>query len=134
MSEWREQTIDLIDDLIVKHKIRSVFEVGCDDAGISRNLAIKYPEIQFDGVDFREDKINEATRLGQLNNLTNTKFSYDYFLNFESLKKKYDVVIFTEVYEHLVAENQIYALRLLGNLLFDGGFIVFTCPNGDYML
>ena len=134
MSEWRDQAIDLIDALIAKYKIRSIFEVGCDDAGISRNLALKYPEIQFDGVDFREDKINEAKKLGRQSNLSNTKFSYDYFLNFETLESKYDVVIFTEVYEHLVAENQIYALRLLGNLLCDGGFIVFTCPNGDYML
>jgi len=133
MSEWRKQAIDLIDELILQHQIKSVFEVGCDDAGISRNLAAKYPNIKFDGVDFREDKINDANLMSEQNNLVNTQFSYDYFLNFETIKNQYDVVIFTEVYEHLVAENQMYALRLLGNLLLDTGFIVFTCPNGDYM-
>ncbi len=133
MSEWRKQAIDLIDELISQHQIKSVFEVGCDDAGISRNLAAKYPNIQFDGVDFREDKINDANLMSEQSNLVNTQFSYDYFLNFETIESQYDVVIFTEVYEHLVAENQMYALRLLGNLLLDSGFIVFTCPNGDYM-
>ena len=59
-------------------------------------------------------------------------FVYDYFLNFKDNKKKYDIVIFTEVYEHLVAENQIFALRLLGNLLSEDGFLIFTCPNGNY--
>ena len=133
MSEWRKQAIDLIDELISQHQIKSVFEVGCDDAGISRNLAAKNPNIKFDGVDFREDKINDANLMSEQNNLVNTQFSYDYFLNFETIESQYDVVIFTEVYEHLVAENQMYALRLLGNLLLDSGFIVFTCPNGDYM-
>ena len=133
MSEWRKQAIDLIDELISQHQIKSVFEVGCDDAGISRNLASKYPNIKFDGVDCREDKINDANLMSEQNNLINTQFSYDYFLNFETIESQYDVVIFTEVYEHLVAENQMYALRLLGNLLLDNGFIVFTCPNGDYM-
>ncbi len=133
MSEWRKQAIDLIDELISQHQIKSVFEVGCDDAGISRNLAAKYPNIKFDGVDFREDKINDANLMSEQSNLVNTQFSYDYFLNFETIESQYDVVIFTEVYEHLVAENQMYALRLLGNLLLDSGFIVFTCPNGDYM-
>jgi cyclopropane fatty-acyl-phospholipid synthase-like methyltransferase len=133
MSAWRKQAIDLIDELILQHQIKSVFEVGCDDAGISRNLAAKYPNIKFDGVDFREDKINDANLMSEQNNLVNTQFSYDYFLNFETIESQYDVVIFTEVYEHLVAENQMYALRLLGNLLLDNGFIVFTCPNGDYM-
>ena len=133
MSAWRKQAIDLIDELILQHQIKSVFEVGCDDAGISRNLAAKYPNIKFDGVDFREDKINDANLMSEQNNLDNTQFSYEYFLNFETIESQYDVVIFTEVYEHLVAENQMYALRLLGNLLLDNGFIVFTCPNGDYM-
>ena len=133
MSEWRRQAIDLIDELISQHQIKSVFEVECVDAGISRNLAAKYPNIKFYGVDFREDKINDANLMSEQNNLVNTQFSYDYFLNFETIESQYDVVIFTEVYEHLVAENQMYALRLLGNLLLDNGFIVFTCPNGDYM-
>ena len=134
MSEWRKQAINIIDELISDHQIKSVLEVGCDDAGISRHLAEKYPNIQFNGVDFREDKISDAKRLSQQKDLKNVEFSYDYFLNFKTIGRQYDVVIFTEVYEHLVAENQIYALRLLGNFLSKDGFLVFTCPNGDYML
>ena len=34
----------------------------------------------------------------------------------------------------VLAENQIYALRLLGNFMSKDGFLVFTCPNGDYLL
>ena len=134
MSEWRKQAIKIIDDLILSHEIKSIFEVGCDDAGISRNLAIRYPNIQFTGVDFREDKISEANFLKNQNGLKNVKFTYDYFLDFKEIDKHYDLVIFTEVYEHLVAENQIYALRLLGNFLAKDGILVFTCPNGEYML
>jgi 2-polyprenyl-3-methyl-5-hydroxy-6-metoxy-1,4-benzoquinol methylase len=134
MSEWRKLAIVLAEQLISKHQINSVFEVGCDDAGISRDLASKYSNIQFDGIDIREDKVNEANIKSKKSNLLNTNFSYDYFLNIDTIEHKYDLVIFTEVYEHLIAENQIYSLRLLGNLLSKDGFIIFTCPNGDYFL
>ena len=134
MSEWRKQAISLVDDLILSQEIKSSFEVGCDDAGISRNLAKKYPDIVFDGVDYREEKIKQANQLQEESGLNNTHFTYDYFLNYKDIEKQYDIVIFTEVYEHLVAENQIYALRLLGNLLSENGVLVFTCPNGDYFL
>ena len=134
MAAWRTEAIKKIDDLILNHEIKSIFEVGCDEGGISRNLAEKYPNIQFDGVDIREDKIIEANLLKEKSGLLNVNFTFDYFLNFKEINKHYDIVIFTEVYEHLVAENQIYALRLLGNFLAKDGFIVLTCPNGDYML
>ena len=134
MSEWRKQAIKIIDGLILGQEVKSSFEVGCDDAGISRKLAKKYPDILFEGVDYREDKINQANQLKDQDKLSNVHFNYDYFLNIQEIKQKYDIVIFTEVYEHLVAENQIYALRLLGNLLSENGVLVFTCPNGDYFL
>ena len=134
MSAWRKKTIEIIDVLISRHDIHNIFEVGCDDAGISRKLAEKYPKIQFTGVDFRKDKINLANQLKNEDGLKNVEFNYDYFLNFKEVNQHYDVVIFTEVYEHLLAENQIYALRLIGNFMSKDGFLVFTCPNGDYFL
>jgi hypothetical protein len=134
MSAWRKKAIDIIDGLIANNDIHNVFEVGCDDAGISRKLAEKYPTIQFSGVDFRSDKIDIANELKNKHSLQNVKFTYDYFLNIKDIDQHYDVVIFTEVYEHLIAENQIYALRLLGNFMSKNGFLVFTCPNGDYLL
>jgi len=134
MSEWRKQAIKIIDGLILGQEVKSSFEVGCDDAGISRKLAKKYPDILFEGVDYREDKIKQANQLKDQDKLSNVHFNYDYFLNIKEIKQKYDIVIFTEVYEHLVAENQIYALRLIGNLLSENGVLVFTCPNGDYFL
>ena len=134
MAAWRTQAIKLIDNLLVHHKAKSSLEVGCDDAGISRKLAEKYPKIFFEGIDYRKDKIDDANSLKKQSNLKNTNFKYDYFLTTKAIKKQYDIIIFTEVYEHLVAENQIYALRLLGNLLSKNGHLVFTCPNGDYVL
>ena len=63
MSAWRKKTIEIIDVLISRHDIHNIFEVGCDDAGISRKLAEKYHKIQLTGVDFRKDKINLANQL-----------------------------------------------------------------------
>jgi len=134
MAAWRKQAIKLIDNFLLDFDATSSLEVGCDDAGISRKLAEKYPKIFFEGVDYREDKIEHANKLKKQSNLENANFNFNYFLNSKEIKKQYDIVIFTEVYEHLVAENQIYALRLLGNYLSQKGFLIFTCPNGDYLL
>jgi 2-polyprenyl-3-methyl-5-hydroxy-6-metoxy-1,4-benzoquinol methylase len=131
MSEWRKQAIKIIDGLILGQEVKSSIEVGCDDAGISRKLAKKYPDILFEGVDYREDKIKQANQLKDQDKLSNVHFNYDYFLNIQEIKQKYDIVIFTEVYEHLVAENQIYALRLLGNLLSENGVLVFSFSKYD---
>jgi hypothetical protein len=133
MAAWRKQAIKLIDNFLPNIDAISSLEVGCDDAGISRKLAEKYPKIFFEGVDFRKDKIDEANKLKRQSNLKNANFNFSYFLNSKEIKKQYDIVIFTEVYEHLVAENQIYALRLLGNYLSHNGYLIFTCPNGDYL-
>ena len=133
MSAWRKQAIKLVENLLVNYEPKSSLEVGCDDAEISRKLAAKYPNIFFEGIDYRKDKIDDANQLKDQSNLKNTNFTYDYFLNAKEILKQYDIVFFTEVYEHLVAENQIYALRLLGNLLSKNGFLIFTCPNGDYL-
>jgi 2-polyprenyl-3-methyl-5-hydroxy-6-metoxy-1,4-benzoquinol methylase len=132
MAAWRKQAIKLVEKTLVHFKAQTSLEVGCDDAGISRKLALKYPDIFFEGVDYRKDKIEQANHLKDKSNQKNVKFNYDYFLNNNDNKKKYDIVIFTEVYEHLVAENQIFALRLIGNLLSKDGVLIFTCPNGDY--
>ena len=134
MAAWRKQAIKLVENTLVNYKAQTSLEVGCDDAGISRKLASKYPNILFEGVDYRKDKIEQANHLKNKSHLKNASFIYDYFLNYKENKKQYDIVIFTEVYEHLVAENQIYALRLLGNLLSKDGFLIFTCPNGNYFL
>ena len=52
MAAWRKQAIKLVDSILINYKAQTSLEVGCDDAGISRNLASKYPNIFFEGVDF----------------------------------------------------------------------------------
>ena len=134
MSPWRIKAVELVSEIVKKNEILNVFEVGCDDAGISRELAKKYSSIQFNGIDIRKKEIESANYYKEEEKLNNVKFDYGYFLDITNTDIQYDIIIFTEVYEHLVAENQIYSLRLLGNLLSPNGFLIFTSPNGDYIL
>lgn len=134
MAAWRQKAIYLFEKALLINEVQSSLEVGCDDAGISRKLALKYPNIFFEGVDYRKDKIEQANQHKKKSNIANSRFVYEYFLDYKDNKNQYDIIIFTEVYEHLVAENQIFSLRLLGNLLSKEGFLIFTCPNGEYFL
>lgn len=133
ISPWRESALTQTRHIINSSShISRVLELGCDDGFVSLKLSEEFPNVSFNGIDIREEKINEANLNKNKKDLKNANFSYKYFFDMK-VEKIYDVVIFSEVYEHLIAENQIYSLRLIGNMLKDEGHIVFTVPNGSFI-
>jgi len=134
VSEWRKEAFIHASKVILENDVKRVLELGCDDAGISRELAKVFPNVLFEGIDVRVQKVSDAVRIALEENLGNTNFQNGYFMNVENKNNRYDLIIFTEVYEHLIAENQILALRKIGTLLKDKGFLIMTCPNGEYFL
>lgn len=132
-SPWRESVLAHTRDIInARGNVRQVLELGCDDGFVSLTLSEEFPNVSFNGIDIREEKINEAVQNKKKRDIKNVNFSYDYFFDMK-VEKKYDIVIFSEVYEHLIGENQIYSLRFIGNMLKNEGHIVFTVPNGNFI-
>ena len=77
MAAWRKQAIKLIDNFLLNVDATSSLEVGCDDAGISRKLAEKYPKIFFEGVDYRKDKIDDAYQIDGIPEVNGSKHTID---------------------------------------------------------
>ena len=52
----------------------------------------------------------------------------------KKLNKKFDLIIFSEVIEHLYSKDQKTALEELANLLSEEGILIITCPNKSCLI
>jgi len=138
LSVWHKKVLNLISDIIAdsNEEIIRIADIACDEGMTLIEISkIFGKKVELYGIDYRSDPIEKATRLIKDQNLENINFEFDYFLKKDfSCHKPYDIVIFSEVYEHLIAENQMLSLRIIGNLLRDNGILIMTTPNGDHLL
>ena len=108
-----------------------LLEIGCGNADplahvldfLKSRLGLTDDQINVGGWDVSETGIEEARKFGfdvAVHDITDRKL-------LDSIDKKYDVILFTEVLEHVVDTGQ--ALRNIHGLLKEGGFLVMTTPN-----
>jgi SAM-dependent methyltransferase len=108
---------------LIKIKGSSLLEVGCGPAGWLKEISEKCHQFKtIFGVDYSRDTI-------ALNQKNFPQFQFQ-FLNIEQefLNQKFDVIIFSEVIEHLKAQEK--AVFHLSQMLNPGGKILLTCPLG----
>lgn len=114
--------LDFICDAIRDMEPASVLDIGCGVGQVSYPLARRFPDIKFHGVDSDVASI-EFARINRIaDNLT---FG---FPGEESNEHKYDLIIASEVIEHVHAPGEF--LRSLRARLSDSGRLVLTLPNG----
>lgn len=101
----------------------TVLDIGCGNGNISIFLgSLGY---QVSGVDLSEAAIAKAR---QLNTLPNVKFEVGNAEELHGLEARYDVVICSEVLEHLNSpENTLYAIH---KIMKEDGVLFVTVPNG----
>ena len=104
-------------------KTSKVLDVGCGNGNISLHLG----SLGFDvlGIDVSTKAIDKANAK---NNLNNVKFDVKDAEELLSAKEKYDVIICSEVIEHLT-DPQTF-LKNLYQILKDNGNLIITVPNG----
>lgn len=136
-NPWHRKVLELIDRELHKNALRNIkiADIGCDEGIVLFRLAEKYKnKIELYGIDFRKEVIQNAIKMAKELDFKNVDLEYGYFLDKPiDKKRKFDIVIFSEVYEHLIAENQIKSLRVIGTILKDYGTLVMITPNGDYI-
>jgi len=114
------RTADFINDIDGKH----LLDAGCG-IGLLDNLIVNKEIV---GIDIDRKNIRDGKQIRKIiklkDNTVHTLVADLYFLPF---KEKFDIVICTEVLEHL-AENRI-ALATLLSVLREGGFLLITVPN-----
>lgn len=117
--------IDAVSEFKVFDSANSVFDMGCGTGHLLLAINKRFPNIKLFGSDFSEEAVSFSQKL-----LPSAEFfTLDIYNIPESFYKKYDVVICSEVLEHLLYPEK--ALNNIFNLLpQNGGTIVLAVPNG----
>jgi SAM-dependent methyltransferase len=113
----------LILDAISGHRFSSALDVGCGSGELIGILRRAHPEIvALAGADLSAEQVSRNRQ-----RFPDVSF---YGLNIErsSLDRTFDLVICSEVIEHL--DDQAAAMRHLAAMLNEGGKLVVTCPTG----
>ncbi len=116
--------IRFISEKIKQFQPKSVLDVGCGNGVfLTIPLAEQFPSVSFVGIDSDADTIQQASGLHSCDNLqflTNEQFS--------AAQKKYDMVIASEVIEHV--DDPEGFTTWMKSTCTDNGVMIITTPNG----
>ena len=121
-SDVSKLVIDFAGRVIAKGKI---LDIGCG-AGIPITSYLSERGFFVTGIDFSEEMISMA----QLSGITNAQFVNRNFLDFETTGK-FDGVIAWDSLWHFPKDKQRSIYPKIGNLLTQGGYLIFTHGNTD---
>ena len=104
----------------------TILEVGCGTgAFITTPLILSGRDVY--GVDIGGKSIQEANRIARLNGVKEQRF---FCKDVAEVDGQYDVVICSEVLEHISDEEQDIFVSQLCNHVRPGGKLIITVPNG----
>lgn len=110
----------LLITLLKQITFRSLLDVGCGQGSFLLELQKTFPGVEFHGTDFSSSAIQIAKK-----RIKNCEFSV-MDITSESINRKFDVVICSEVLEHI--ENDIAAIKNLQNMT--GDYLIISSPQG----
>jgi SAM-dependent methyltransferase len=102
---------------------KSVLDVGCGSGHLLAEVSKLWPSASLRGIDFSAESIKLATRL-----FPHINFMQGSIFDLERLESRFDLVICTEVIEHLEAADR--AIDQLCSRCLPKGWIVITVPDG----
>ena len=100
---------------------KSILDVGCGTGHLLSFLNVTFPESTYSGLDFSEAALQIAQKILP-------KGSFKKHNIYEKIQGKYDVVICTEVLEHLT--DPYTAISNLQDCLHPSGVCILSVPNG----
>ncbi|MFH1683433.1 MAG: methyltransferase domain-containing protein [Candidatus Margulisiibacteriota bacterium] len=122
LNFYEKHRADEIIGLIRKYGLKTdrILDLGCGNGWLSGMLA-RFGRVT--GVDFSETAIEKARK-----NFPDCEFIAGDILEY-SAKNKYDLLVCSEVIEHLKPEGQKQLVRVMNDNLEHGGHIINTSPN-----
>lgn len=110
---------------IIKKNYLKILDVGCGAGTLSFYLASSGHSVT--GIDISQKAINQCRNSVKKIGLPNATFIRASFPQEVQIKEKYDLVIFTEVIEHLPDDQK--AIVKIFNLLRKNGLLVLSTPS-----
>ena len=103
--------------------IKNILDIGCGEGFITSEVAKNFPKTKITAIDPKEQYLNYAKKFNNLPNIRYEKKDLSYKFN-----RKFDLVIITEVLEHL--PNPEESLKKTKRL--SKKFILITVPNEPF--
>lgn len=119
--------------MIEKIKPKSILDYGCAHGHYVINLAKRFPDIDFTGVDLEKTNIEKAIKWSKSEKLDNRCdfFEIDNLFKIrEAITGMYDCILCQEVLEHV--ENPNDTIEKLNILLRDNGKFIISVPYGPW--
>lgn len=116
-------TIEFLIDKLKQEKFQSLADVGCGDGRLTKELRKEFSHVEVEGIDYSEKAIRLAKAMdfeGKYECLDITK---------NQLKKRYDIALLIEVFEHIQPECGEAFLSAVANLINPGGLLIMTVPH-----
>ena len=98
-------------------QLLKIIDMGCGSGWLTKILS-EYGDVV--GIDLSVDaarKLYTDLKFKQVNIIT------------EEIEGKYDIVVSSEVIEHLISENQQIYIKKAFDILKEGGYLILTTPN-----
>jgi len=120
----------------------TVLDYGCAHGHYTMNLAMRFPKLNFIGMDITKTNIDKANEWAnnECNNVNNVKFIHGYFkddIEYRGdhdetpVKDDIDCLIAAEVLEHTLSANKLID-NIAGMFLKDGAKVITTTPYGPW--
>ena len=107
----------------------TVLDYGCAHGHYTVNLAKRYPNITFTGMDICQSNVDKANAWAKEEGLTNISFICN-FLTDDSPSQDFDCILACEVVEHV--GNYVSFLNNICRQVKTGGRVVITTPFGPW--
>lgn len=116
--------LEWIKSKIIKND--TVLEVGCGTGSFITTPLI-LSKVDAYGIDIGTASIKEAKRIAKINGISEERYRC---MDITDLSEKYDVVICSEVLEHIMDNEQPHFVNALCKKVKTGGKLIVTVPNG----
>ena len=120
--------VSFIIDYISELNFQKVIDVGCGDGFLLNNLAPKFKNASFLGIDFSDKAIQHAKAFKRSDN---ANFIVDDIKNVDG---EFDIVLLIEVLEHIADENIEYFISALKEKVKDNGILIVSVPTTNIPL
>jgi 2-polyprenyl-3-methyl-5-hydroxy-6-metoxy-1,4-benzoquinol methylase len=127
-TEIGDRRIEVL-KIVRKLKPKRILEVGCGIGFLSYELSLISPTVATDLSDGAKDVwklLEEESK--------NLQFRVGDFASLDFVGEHFDVIVASEVIEHIPYSNQYNFLKKMYDLLKLGGSCILTTPNATYVL
>lgn len=127
---WGINYVSTLEFLLKKiesgNTFRRIIDFGCGDGRLTKEIRLRFPDAQVDGVDYSERAVRYARAFDPQG-----KFQVKDLTRSDPEENMYDVGVLVEVFEHVSPDDEAKFLNYICGSLKQGGVLHITVPHAN---